>query len=58
MSKYKYERQNLTLLDKVIIAIDSWQAKRSVEIAMLFICFVVAPSYIIFHLVLFITRSI
>ena len=43
----------LTLLDKVIIAIDSWQAKRNVEIAMLFICFVVAPSYIIFHLVRF-----
>ena len=49
----KYRPQNLTLLDRILIKIDSWQAKRSVEIAMLFICFVVAPSYIIFHLVRF-----
>ena len=43
--------KNLTLLDKVITAIDEWQAKRSTEIAMLFIAFVVAPTYIIYHLV-------
>jgi hypothetical protein len=43
--------KNLTMLDKVLIKIDSWQAKRSTEIVMLFIAFVVAPSYIIYHLV-------
>ena len=43
--------KNLTLLDRVITAIDEWQAKRSTEIAMLFIAFVVAPAYIIYHLV-------
>ena len=43
--------KNLTLLDKVITSIDEWQAKRSTEIAMLFIAFVVAPSYILFHIV-------
>lgn len=47
MKQYK----NLTLLDRMLIKIDSWQAKRSTEIAMLFICFVVAPTYIIYHLV-------
>lgn len=47
----KHRPQNLTLLDRMLIKIDSWQAKRSTEIAMLFICFVVAPSYIIYHLV-------
>lgn len=49
----KYRPQILTLLDKVIDSFEQFQAKRSVEIAMLFICFVVAPSYIIFHLVRF-----
>lgn len=53
MSKYKYEHQNLTLLDKVINSFEQFQAKRSVEIAMLFVCFVLAPSYIIFHIVRF-----
>jgi len=43
--------KNLTMLDRVLIKIDSWQAKRSTEIAMLFIAFVVAPSYILFHIV-------
>ncbi len=42
---------NLTLLDRILIKIDSWQAKRSTEIAMLFIAFVVAPAYILFHIV-------
>jgi hypothetical protein len=42
---------NLTLLDRILIKIDSWQAKRSVEIGFLFVCFVVAPSYILFHIV-------
>lgn len=47
MSKH----QNLTLLDRILIKIDSWQAKRSVEIGFLFVCFVLAPSYILFHIV-------
>lgn len=54
MSKH----QNLTLLDRMLIKIDSWQAKRSVEIGFLFVCFVLAPAYIVFHLVSFIVRSI
>ena len=71
MSKYKNGYQNLTLLDRktndtsllgfvdrMLIKFDSWQAKRSTEIAMLFVCFVLAPAYILFHIVSFIVRSI
>jgi hypothetical protein len=50
--------KNLTLLDRVMISIDSWQAKRSTEIGLLFVCFVVAPAYILFHIVSYIVRSI
>lgn len=45
--------KNLTLLDRVMISIDSWQAKRSTEIGMLFVCFVVAPAYILYHVISF-----
>lgn len=54
MSKYKNGYQNLTLLDRI----DRAMLSRRFEIAMLFVCFVLAPAYILFHIVSFIVRSI
>jgi hypothetical protein len=44
------------MLERLLLKIDAWQAKRSTEIAMLFICFFIAPAYIVFHLITFTWR--
>jgi hypothetical protein len=44
------------MLERLLLKIDAWEAKRSTEIAMLFVCFGVAPAYILYHLVIFVWR--
>lgn len=45
------------MLERLLLKIDAWQAKRSTEIAMLFIAFVVAPAYILYHVISYILRG-